>query len=255
MTGIKKTVAMLATATLFLSPQKAAPSEKAVTAPILLYHHVRNGKHQYNVQPNVFESQILWLRNNGYTFVTLSKLTDRLRNGTPLPNKPVVITFDDGWKNQHENAVPILKKYGATATFFVMAGAIGRGRCMTWENVRELADAGMEMGSHTVSHPFLTRISDAQVQNELKGSKRILEKKLSKKITSFAYPYGAGAGTDRIVEAVKSAGYQAARGVRQGIRHRLNRIFNLSTIEVPDGLEELIQLLERQNRFGEKQKE
>lgn len=226
-------------------PAESGPSAPAgtVTAPIFLYHSVRSGRHAYSVRPETFDAQLRYLRDSGYSFVTLGALVGHLRRGEPLPLKPAVLTFDDGWQNQYQNALPILEKYGAVATFFVSPDGLGHGIQMSWAQVKDLAKRGMEIGSHTRHHPFLARIgSEGRLRDEIAGSKAILEKELGRPVTVFAYPYGSK--NDRVVAAVEAAGYEAARGVGPGQRHSLADIYRLGVVGTPDDLGYFIRLVE-----------
>lgn len=218
-------------------------SAKTVTAPIFLYHSVRPGKHAYSVRPETFDAQLHYLRDSGYSFVTLGALVGHLRRGTPLPPKPAVLTFDDGWQNQYQNALPILEKHGAVATFFITTDVLGRGAYMRWDQAKELARRGMEIGSHARRHPFLARIgSEARLRDEIAGSKAILEKELGRPVTVFAYPFGSKNG--RVIAAVEAAGYEAGRGVGSGRVHGPANIYQLGVVDTPDDLGRFIRLVE-----------
>jgi peptidoglycan/xylan/chitin deacetylase (PgdA/CDA1 family) len=166
---------------------------------------------QYHVFPENFEAQMQYLKDNGYTPISLATLDDHLINGTAIPNKSVVLTFDDGWKNQYEYAYPILKKFKFTGTFFIITGIVGKGGgYMTWDQIKDLQANGFDIESHSVTHPFLAKIKDSKkLEQELVDSKKTLEIKLGVPVTAIAYPYY---NYNAIVEAaVKKAGYTAAR--------------------------------------------
>lgn len=213
----------------------AAPRTAAVIeVPVLVYHNVRplqEGTRQrtFDIEPNVFEAQMLLLLYNGYTVVSLRTLVDALIGQSPLPKRAVVITFDDGWATQFQYAFPVLARLGFTATFFVFTSPICRdARFMTWHQLRQMLDAGMSIGSHSRTHPYLTR-SDA-LTNEVTGSRRDIERELGCAPDFFAYPFGEF--NEVLAAAVREAGYRAARGFGGGKMHRPEQLWNLHSIPV-----------------------
>lgn len=199
--------------------------------PILAYHRTCSPtQYGIDITPDVFETQIRWLAENGYASTTLNNLHQR---------KKIVITFDDGHKDTFTTAFPILKKYGFTATIFLNTSFLGKtywveGRrpdkvtwneqqpahfdaksptsrvysFMTWEEAAELKDAGWDIGSHGVTHPFLTDLAPAELKAELENSRRQISEKLSVNPQFFCYPSGDNNAAVR--QAVKAAGYQGA---------------------------------------------
>jgi hypothetical protein len=154
---------------------------ESVQVPILVYHHVRPipaglsvSERQYSVSPEEFESHLSYLRDNNFKSIRLTDIRDALKRGESLPEKPVVITFDDGRENQYVYAFPLLKEYGFSATFFPFTNAIGRPDYVTWEQLAELRDAGNEIGSHAVFHPYMTRLSDSEMRREAGDSRSVL---------------------------------------------------------------------------------
>ncbi|MGZ4971457.1 MAG: polysaccharide deacetylase family protein [Limisphaerales bacterium] len=170
--------------------------------PILMYHGISDepergaAYYKVNTAPAAFERQIQFLHECGYKTIALSEAVRLLnRRESPGP-KRVVITFDDGYRNFYTQAFPILQKYGFTATMFLPTAYIGATRtsfknieCMTWDEVRELRKAGIEFGSHTVSHPKLIELNWGDVERELRDSKTEMETQLGARITTFAYPF------------------------------------------------------------------
>lgn len=174
---------------------------RTLTIPVLMYHNVGYGWSRYAVTMPAFREQLDWLRDSGYTTVTLAQVYDYMYDGGKLPSKPVVLTFDDGWASQW-NAVLELNERGMKGVFFVMGGSIG----LTDAQLRRMVGWGHEIGAHSLTHPDLTQLSDAQLYNEVAGSKKTLESRLGIPIRFFAYPYGAYDG--RVVDAVAAAGYR-----------------------------------------------
>lgn len=205
--------------------------------PILVYHSIGpqptlpESKMQahYRITPEMFERQMQYLQDHNYKPITFSALTDYLSKGIPIPENAIVLTFDDGWKNQYTYAVPILEKHGFTATFFIMTKVIGGGY-MTWDEIKDVHTRGFEIASHTETHAKLTEIDDEKLFKEIEGSKRTLEEKLGTVITTLAYPYYQQ--DERIREMVKNAGYVGARAGWGDFVNDTARVYRLKSQEV-----------------------
>ena len=158
--------------------------------------------------PEVFRQHMELLQSEGYRGVTLSTGVEILRTKTGVPpieritvtngagGKLVVLTFDDGFRDFHATAFPVLQQYGFGATVFLPTAFIGEEPCqfksrdcMTWGEIRELHDAGIEFGSHTVNHPRLVDLNWAEIEKELCDSKSEIERRLNTAVRTFAYPY------------------------------------------------------------------
>lgn len=182
--------------------------------PVLTYHGIqRSGL--YQVTPSQFRQQMEYLAEAGFQTLTF---TEYATGSHAHRDKPVVLTFDDAYASVLEIALPILKKYGFVATVFAITKFVGRrntwdlpasGRVLhcDWNGLQVLAEAGWEIGSHTVTHPDLRRISQAQLWSELAYSRGVLRAKICRQITAIAYPFGSYDG--RTLAAVKKAGYLA----------------------------------------------
>jgi len=218
--------------------------------PVLVYHSVRpiyndmtEEVKQFTVTPLMFEKQLQYIIESGYRTVSLEDLVLASENKKKLPEKPIVITFDDGWENQYEYAFPILSKYGLTATFFVFTNAIGHERYLTWEQVQTLSDAGMVIGSHSKSHPYLDLIYEREkLIEELAGSKSILENKIKKEVNTFAYPFGVM--TPEIATLLKESGYITARKFSGGIYKLGDDPFSIKGLHVTEDFEHFKWLLD-----------
>ena len=202
-----------------------------VITPILIYHHIakREPANRYFLSPAIFEAQMVALQHSGYTTIPLSLLVQALTEGAFLPPRPVVITFDDGYRDVYTHAFPILKRLGFTGVVYVIAGQVGTGKYMDAGELGELADAGWEIGSHSWTHASL-RSPAAKLPREIDESRQALEELLSVPIETFAFPYGL---TSKYVTGlVKDAGYQAAVGLGGSFRHTKKTRYYLSRIEV-----------------------
>jgi len=231
-------------------PEKPTPPEKRTTkVPILVYHHIRliydgsPGLRRMTVTAEVFGQQMKFLQDSGYHVITFSELADFFEQGRELPTLPVLITFDDGWVTQYENALPFLAKYHFLATFFVVTNYIGHRGFISWPQLQTLLTEGMKIGSHSRSHPRLAKIADpALLWDQIYNSKTILESQLEVPVAEFAYPYGSynAAAT----EMVKAAGYRVGRGCCSGVAHTSTDVFALRAVMVPNDLTKFQKYLE-----------
>ena len=198
-------------------PGCRAPTPEQRSTVILVYHHVRQSlpdgsriERRLTVTTEMFDQQMRYLQENGYHVITFATLIDSLKSGSELPEKSVIISFDDGSEDQFEYALPALEKYHYRATFFVVADYVGSPGFLSWLQLQRMRSEGMEIGSHSRSHPHLDKISNPNVLwDEIYTSKRIIENQLGVTVEEFAYPYGSyDANT---VATVRLAGYKAAR--------------------------------------------
>lgn len=166
--------------------------------PVLCYHQIRtwnkadsrNAK-QYIVSPSQFREQIGMLHDAGYHTVLPEQLTDHLLNGTELPPKPVVLTFDDGTITQYTEAIPVLKQYGYKGVFFIMTVTLGRAGYISRQQVREISDMGHVIGCHTWDHHNVTFYTTNDWPLQLIKPTRLLEQITGRQVRYFAYPFGA----------------------------------------------------------------
>lgn len=222
---------------------------KSIHVPILIYHSVsphHPGESPvvkyYNVDPKIFEKQLIYLRDGGYNVISMSDLANALYGRETLPPKPVIITFDDGWKSQYIYAFPLLKKYHDTALFYIYTNVTDHERFMTWEDIKKMDEEGMTIGGHTRSHPYLTDIKNrAQLQDEIMVGKKILEEHLGKTVDHFAYPFGHYSSD--AISVVKEAGYKSARSTYVGTHHTLDDLYTLKGGEVSDDFDAFVDLI------------
>jgi peptidoglycan/xylan/chitin deacetylase (PgdA/CDA1 family) len=224
----------------------ASASSDSIGVPILVYHSVApthpgqsTEQRLLDVDPATFRRQMGYLAANGYTVIPLGTLVDALQGHGSAPPRAVVITFDDGWLTQYQNAVPILEQMHYTATFFVITAQIGRGAMyMGLDELRTLQRAGMTIAAHTRTHPDLTEVSDSQLRAEVLGSRQDLQKMLGVPADLFAYPYGAW--NKRVVAAVQSAGYRAARAFPGGSWNDATDRFALHSVLATDDMDAFV---------------
>lgn len=176
--------------------------------PVLNYHSVGPGGDEFTVPLSTFEGELDWLVAKGYRTVSLHDLLQSREQGRRLPPRSVILTFDDGREDALSIVLPALLKRGMRGSFFVITGAVGRPGYLTWDGVRALAAAGMEIGSHTVTHARLADLAGDRVDAELRQSRAELEKQLKRPVEALAYPYNSVRA--RIRRAAAAAGYRVA---------------------------------------------
>jgi len=163
---------------------------------------------KYYVTPEVYESNIKYLAENGYSTITLKDFIKVVKSGQKVPPKTVLLYSDTTRSSFYELAYPILKKYNFTATLAVETNVVDTPGHLSKKQLRELEDYGIEISSHTMSHPDLTTVSDARLKKEVGESKKLLES-WGIDVETFVYPYGGC--NDKVIQAVKDAGYIGAR--------------------------------------------
>lgn len=208
-------------ARLTTTPPAAPPDVFAAgrVPPILMYHYVRNVDpsldplgYQLSVAPDQFAAQMAWLSANQYTTVRMEQVARCLRGQEPCPPRAVALTFDDGYADAYSQVLPVLQRYGFTATFYIISGFVGHSGYMSWDQIAALRDAGMEIGAHTVDHLNLTDLSLGEVARQMTQSRAALEQQLGVTVTSFCYP--AGLYNSAIEEQAQLAGFTTATTTR-----------------------------------------
>ncbi|MEL6470809.1 MAG: polysaccharide deacetylase family protein [Cyanobacteria bacterium J06623_4] len=183
--------------------------------PVVMYHDVLPEKEVFfDVTIEELEADFLKIKEQGLTPISMARLVSHLRTGAPLPEKPIVLTFDDGYVGHYDHVFDMLKRYGYPVAFSVFTGKpdgeiVGRST-LSWQQLEEMAAHPLvTIVSHSVTHPSdLTQLSDEELEKELTQSKQRLEEKLGIPIRYFTYPEGNH--DERVVEATKAAGYEAA---------------------------------------------
>jgi peptidoglycan/xylan/chitin deacetylase (PgdA/CDA1 family) len=219
------------------SASKEASSPDVASTPVYLtvvmYHYVEvvTDKKDFirkrlAVTPTAFEKQLIYLQTKGYTFYFAKDIPQLMSNPQ---EKPVVLTFDDGYADFYTDAYPILKKYNIKATIYIIYNFIGHPNYMTESQLQELAKSNLiEIGCHTFNHYSLPSSSSAVAQNEIINSKAALEKKFGIKIYTFAYPYGAYNASLELL--AKQAGYTVAVTTAYGIDHTTASLLAFSRV-------------------------
>lgn len=207
--------------------------------PILMYHYIsepppgadkiRTG---LSVPPATFEAHLKYLRDSGYHTISLHQLLLHLTRGEPLPDRPIILTFDDGYRDNYEQAFPLLEKYGFTATFFLITNFIDEGRpaYVTWDQVKHLAQAGNEIGAHSRDHPDLRGKDIDFLVWQILGSKEAIQNGAGLTPRFFSYP--SGKYDEDVVAVLASAHYWGAVTVKQGVHQSSEATFELQRIRV-----------------------
>lgn len=183
--------------------------------PILMYHHIDNNSGSLYVDPATFSSQMEYLIQKGYTTVTLAEVVSGL-NGGQLPQKPIALTFDDGYRDFFSQAYPILRQKNLKATVFLITQLMEGVDYLTWEQAREMiGNALITVGDHTLSHRGLGSLTEEQIKDEIVSSKNILENQLKTGINVFAFPYGIYNQT--AAKYLQEAGFVAAVTTNYGV--------------------------------------
>lgn len=189
------------------------PMARQAKVPVMMYHDILAEKQVFfDVTPEEFEQHLQLIKRKGLTPISLDQLVNHLRTGLPLPAKPILLTFDDGYKGHYTYVYPLLKKYNYPAVFSIYTAKVGKqmGRSsLSWEQLRQLAkDRLITIASHSVNHKVMEGLTPDQLLIETQESKRILEAELGIPIRYFTYPEGK---FDKpALEAVQATGYTAA---------------------------------------------
>jgi len=189
-------------------------------AVVICYHNiVEKTKFSIDVSVKDFEDHLLFFKNNGYKSITASELLKVMKN--PTDDKYVVITFDDGNDGVYKNAVPLLKKYGFKATFYIYPSIIfareagKRKAFMTWKEIKEVVNTpGFELGNHSYYHPFMTKEDDLGLLHNIIDAAKVLKEKTGQYPKTFAYPFGKY--DDRVIKKLKEAGVEAGFSIDIG---------------------------------------
>ncbi|HEX9990613.1 MAG TPA: polysaccharide deacetylase family protein [Chloroflexia bacterium] len=210
------------------------PASERGFVPILCYHHIRDwtsddkgDDRAYVVPPDILEDTLKYLKENGYNSVTSGQVYEYYANGKPLPEKPIMLSFDDSDDNQYANAVPLLKKYGFNATFFIMTVTIDKENYMTSEQLKDLDKQGFDLQPHTWDHHMVTQYeTEEDWQKQIVEPKRTLEELLGHPTPYFAYPFGVY--NKEAAEKLKSYGYKAAFRLREVMDDETDPVFAIT---------------------------
>ncbi len=231
------------------SPAAPSKDRHGQRVPILMYHEITASPMlpgYLSVRPEDFALQLGYLTSGGFASLRSADLAQLRQPGGALPARPVVLTFDDGFADVHERALPLLAGHGVTGTVFVTTGWIadecspraarpawfgkpGSGM-LSWTQIEEIAAAGIEIGAHTLTHPALDQLSPAALRSELQDSKHLLEDRLGMAVTGMSYPFGYS--SRRVHAAAASAGYSYACAVANRLSSESDDQFSLPRVTI-----------------------
>jgi peptidoglycan/xylan/chitin deacetylase (PgdA/CDA1 family) len=219
------------------TPDFGPPGAPRATAdvPIVMYHHVGllppnpdAIRRDLTVSPELFERTLEQLQEKGIGTVTMAELFDHFTGGPALPQRCAILTFDDGYDDNYEFAFQMLKQRGMVGTFFISTDFVERPGYLTWDQIKEMADAGMEIAAHSANHPDFRKLGPAELRRQLVEPKAQLEEATGKPVRFMAYP--AGMYNPAVMAATRAAGYEAAVTVLHGTRHTPSLAFELRRV-------------------------
>ncbi|NFG62364.1 polysaccharide deacetylase family protein [Clostridium sp. CMCC3677] len=199
---------------------------------VLGYHSIGDEfkKDPLVVSKDLFRTHLQAIKDAGYTTITLHELYDYLYNGAEIPKKSVVITLDDGYKDNYTNAFPILKEFSMNATMFIIGNYLDGDVYLLPSQVKEMSDYGIDIEGHTLTHRELSTLNYDEQLKEVKESKIKLENITGKNINFIAYP--SGSYNDETLKAVKEAGYSMAFTVKKGQAHKGDNQYEINRVLV-----------------------
>jgi peptidoglycan/xylan/chitin deacetylase (PgdA/CDA1 family) len=226
---------------------------RTLEVPILMYHHITQAapgasrvQKDLSVSPARFREQVQWLQKAGYHTITFKQLTYHLALGWPLPDKPIILTFDDGYRDIFDNAFPILAEHGFVGTFYLVTYPIDEGHpeYLTWDQVKAMHDGGMEFGAHSYTHPDLVGKTVDYIVWQTVGSKEAIESRIGEPVRTFAYP--SGSYDQQVIDVIQSAHFWTGITTRYGTEVQSGELFEIPRIRIrgTDTLDQFISKVE-----------
>lgn len=206
--------------------------------PVLMYHEIADitvTPSRLAVAPDAFADQLAYLRDEGFNAITAGELSKILAGGPgELPERPVVLTFDDGYGDFYSQGLPLLKQHGFTGTIFMTTGWIGKEdekkRMLNWRELAEVEQAGIEIGAHTCKHPQLDQLPENLIREELYVSKSLLEDNLGLPVPGLAYPFGYS--NAKVRRVTQELGYAYAYAVDNALSTSAANAFAIPRLTV-----------------------
>jgi len=208
--------------------------------PILLYHSVTSDDfglmQRYTMAPALFRAHMAWIADRGFSTMTVSEYAAARRGETALPDRPLLVTFDDGYADFLDGAAPALVEHGIRATLYVSTAPMGERRrgtiagrpMLTWSELRRVADLGVEVGGHSHDHAQLDVLPGREVMRQVTTCKRLIEDHVQIDVGSFAYPHGHNSARTRRI--VRAAGYSSACAVKNARSHDCDDLWALGRV-------------------------
>ncbi len=213
---------------------------RSADVPILMYHYISAApnpqdriRYSLSVPPEMFEAQLKLLRDNGFTTITLRDLYEYLAVGAPLPDKPIILTFDDGYVDNYTHAFPLLQKYGMTGTFFVLTGRADDGdpAYLSWDMIQQMSNAGMDIQLHSRDHLDMRNRSYDWLVFQIIGGRQSIEGHTGKPVIFMAYP--SGKYDANVLRFLRSTNFWAAVTTNPGSDHLLRDALTLDRVRIP----------------------
>ena len=199
--------------------------------PVLYYHSVKeSADNEVTITPEMLKAELKYIHDEGYVTLTISQLKAYILNDSPIPPKSILITFDDGYMDNYYSAFPLLKEFNMTATIFCITAELDGSYYLSKEAIKEMSAYGIDIESHTLTHPHLNKLNYDQQLAELVASKKTLEEITGKEISSLAYPFGDF--NDDSVKAAKEAGYTLGFTTKLGLSDRNDTPLTLDRIYI-----------------------
>jgi peptidoglycan/xylan/chitin deacetylase (PgdA/CDA1 family) len=197
-----------------------------------MYHHIGELspnadtiRRDLTVSAENFEAQMALLLQKGYETISIEDLVTAFEGTRELPPKPMILTFDDGYKDNFEYAYPILRKYGLKGTFFIITSLVGTKGYLTWDDIVEMAKCGMYIGAHGSTHADLSVLSYDGVVQQVTEATQALQSHVN--VIPRVYCYPAGKFNQTVINILREKGYRAAVGTRYGCIHNREDLFQL----------------------------
>ena len=210
---------------LYMNPRRVVP--------ILMYHSISDKENSsLHVSPESFQKQMAFLKRKRYSVISLDELVTGIREGKKFPSKTVVITFDDGYRDNYLDAFPVLSKYDFPATIFLVTGYVGKkNEYLTWDQVRLMQKHDIDFGGHTRNNTYLPSVKDTKkLWEEVDGSKKDIELNTRREANYFCYPIGGF--SSKAKDAVKKAGYKGACTTNRGYDRYNKDVYELNRVKV-----------------------
>jgi peptidoglycan/xylan/chitin deacetylase (PgdA/CDA1 family) len=231
-------------------PDGAAPDTpswdgtyRRVRVPIVMYHYISSPpddadayRRDLSTPPDAFRAQMEYLFYQGYSAIALDDLDRALLTGMPLPAKPIILTFDDGYVDQYSHAFPILREFGFSGTFFIITARADAGdpAYLSWSQIAEMAAAGMHMASHTKDHPDLRGRDYDFLVYQILGSLESLAAYTGRMPDAFAYP--AGQYDDAVLAVLETTPVRRAVTTQPGMLHTTDNRLELARLRISAGM-------------------
>lgn len=207
--------------------------------PVVYFHSVDPSEaNEVIISPDKLKQELQYIKDSGYTTLTMTEVYNYLINNKPIPEKSILITFDDGYMDNYTNAFPILKELNMKATIFLISGGIDNGYYLSTDQIKEMSNYGIDFQSHTVNHKYLDELSYQEQLKEVTESREAIKKITKKDVIAIAYPYGNY--NNDTLKATEKAGYSLAFTTDRGLADRndnkleLNRIYVSSNYSLND---------------------